>query len=257
MSIATKLAGFKAMLCFDNRWQLIANRLLFRTAIDIYRYKGCKIIVDHVGGDAAGVRECLTSDMYRQLLPAMMLAGPLSILDCGGNGGGFPLLLQTEGYDIAHVVSVEMNPYTCSRLHYNLTNNMLGTVHCLNLIVEDSVSEHSINFGNGSTGDSLLVANDSGKKFTIASTNIDTLISTYFPGKTIDITKIDIEGAEYLLFSGANHALLQQSRYLVIEIHTITGHSPLEVIDSIRQLGFELRADVEDVYLFANSSLSC
>lgn len=255
MSVFTKIAGFKAMLCFDNCWQLIINRLLFRTNIDIYRFKGCKIIVDYDGGDAAGVRECLTSDMYRQLLSEMKLSGPLLILDCGANGGGFPLLLHTEGYKFSQVVSVEMNPYTHSRLQYNLVNNIDGIVFCLNQIVADTAKEHIIRFGSGSTGDSLFNVNDIGKQFTVCATNINRLISTYFDTKTIDITKIDIEGAEYLLFSGENYSLLKQSRYLVIEIHSVSGHTPIEVVDKIEQLGFTLLRQSADVYQFANNNL--
>lgn len=255
MSISTRIAGFKAMMCFDNRWQLVVNRLLFNTNIDIYRYKGSKFIVDYDGGDAAGVRECLTSDMYRQLLPYMKLAGPLSMLDCGANGGGFPLLFHTEGYQLSKVVSVEMNPYTYCRLQYNLLNNLPGEVCCINSIVEDAVSDHCIRFGSGSTGDSLFNANVTGKQFTIASTNIDRLIRSYFENSIIDITKIDIEGAEYIIFSGEHYSLLKQSRYLVIEIHLVSGHTSAEVVDKIRHLGFELIVHDSDVYLFSNNSL--
>lgn len=257
MSISTRIAGVKAMLRFDNRWQLIANRLLFNSTIDIYHYRGSKIIVDYAGGDTAGVRECLTSDMYRQLLPYMKLETPLSILDCGANGGGFPLLFHTEGYQLAKVVSVEMNPYTYSRLHYNLSNNLPGTVCCLNMIVAESIGEQNIRFGYGSTGDSLFNLNVTGKLCAVTSTTIDKLIRSNFEGGTIDVTKIDIEGAEYLVFSGDSCALLKQSRYLVIEIHSLMGRSPADVEQSIRQLGFKLLAHDADVYLFSNETMTC
>jgi FkbM family methyltransferase len=255
MSIATRIAGMKAMMRFDNRWQLIANRLFFQTDMDIYRYRGCKLLVDYGGGDAAGVRECLTSDMYRQLLPYLDLPGAVSILDCGANGGGFPLLFHTEGHGLSTVVSVEMNPYTFLRLQYNLKNNLDASVHCLNMIVEDTAREHAIRFGNGSTGDSILHESGKGKQFSIRSTSIDALIGDYFKTDTIDIAKIDIEGAEYLVFSGSNHNLLQQCRYIVIEIHTVAGHAPSDVKAAITALGFDMLFQDADVYLFANQRI--
>jgi len=148
-----------------------------------------------------------------------------------------------------------MNPYTHSRLQYNLINNIDGIVHCLNQIVADTLKEHIIRFSNGSTGDSLLNVNDIGKQFTICATNINRLICTYFDTKTIDITKIDIEGAEYLLFSGENYSLLKQTRYLVIEIHSVSGHTPIVFVDKIEQLGFTLLRQSADVYQFANNNL--
>lgn len=244
------------MLCFENRWQLVFNRFFFNASIDIYRYHGCKIIVDYEGGDAAGVRECLVSEMYRQFFPFMNLEGPLTILDCGANGGGFPLLFHTEGYILSKVVSVEMNPYTFSRLQYNLINNLQAATQCLNMIVEDTMTCHTIKFGKGSTGDSILSTGETGKEFTIKSVNIDSLITGYVGTGVIDIVKIDIEGAEYILFAGENYDRLTQCRYIVIEIHKVNGHMPEDVIGSIRQLGFDLIKNDSDVYLFSNNHIN-
>jgi FkbM family methyltransferase len=240
------------MLRFDNRWQLIVDRLLFRSTIAVYRYRGCKILVDHEGGDASGVRECLTSGMYRQFIPFMKLKGPLSLLDCGANTGGFPLLFRTEGFDLAKVVCVEMNPLTHSRLQYNLFSNLASELHCLNLIVEDAAKVHSIRLGTGSPGDSLLHASMSGRDFTIKSISINDLVTTYWDKDLIDIGKIDIEGAEHILFAGSNFDRLSQCRYIVIEIHSVARDRYCDVAGAIRTLGFSLVKQDADVFLFSN-----
>ena len=255
MSIATRIAGLKMMLRFDNRCQLIVDRLLFRSTIAIYRYRGCKILVDHERGDAPGVRACLASDMYRQFISSMKLAGPLSLLDCGANTGGFPLLFHAEGFDFSKVVCVEMNPYTHSRLQYNLFTNIASELHCLNLIVEDTAKVHSVRLGAGSTGDSLLQTNTSGRDFAIRSISVNDLVMNYFGETAVDVVKIDIEGAEHILFSGGNFDRLSQCRHIVIEIHAVAQDRYCDVVGAIRNLGFSLVKQDADVFLFSNDRL--
>ncbi len=251
MSLTTRMAGLRAMMRFDNRWQLIFNRLFFNSTIMVYRYKNCKILVDHDGGDATGVRKCLSTDMYRQFIPLMKLDHPLTILDCGANTGGFPLLFHTEGFALAKIVGVEMNPYTCTRLRYNLFTNLEVEIICLNAVVEDTTRVHSLCFGQGSTGDSLFNENKTGKRFRIQSRSLDDVIAEHFGDAVVDIVKIDIEGAEYMLFAGRNFRRLSQCRHLVIEIHRLEGRSEQEVISAIQALGFALIKRRADVFLFS------
>jgi FkbM family methyltransferase len=252
MSISTRVAGLKEMLLFDNRWQLIVDRFLFRCSVAVYRYRGCKILLDHDGGDASGVRACLASDMYRQFIPLMKLKGPLTLLDCGANTGGFPLLFSTEGLNLSKVVCVEMNPYAHSRLQYNLFTNLAAELHCLNLIVEDSARTHSIRLGIGSVDDSLMKENMTGRSFDIRSISINDLLLRYFGEKPVDIVKIDIEGAEHILFSGNNYDLLSRCRYIVIELHAVQSEKSCDVTGKIEKLGFELVEKDADVFLFSN-----
>lgn len=97
-TLATRLNGLKAVWPFDNRWQLIINRTLFRgTGLAVYKLDGREILVDHRGGDENGTRLCFVSDMYKKYLKVMRLSGPINVLDLGANGGGFPLMLVTAG----------------------------------------------------------------------------------------------------------------------------------------------------------------
>lgn len=46
MSLVNKILGLKAMFYFDNFWQLVLSRLLFRrTSLVVYRRKGCEFLV--------------------------------------------------------------------------------------------------------------------------------------------------------------------------------------------------------------------
>src|SRR5687767_8071645 len=136
MSLQTKIQGIRDIMQFDNRLYLIACRLFYpqKTSL-IYRYKGLEFETDHAAGDANGAREVLTSAMYREYLASTSFSGPINVLDIGGNNGGFPLLLASEGFEIERVVSIEVNPKTFIRLKSNLKRNFGNRSEALNLAV--------------------------------------------------------------------------------------------------------------------------
>ena len=74
--VLTKLAGFRQIMRFDNRWQLLLDRLVFaRTRLNVYRRGEIEFIIDHSAGDAPGIREVFVSGMYRDLIRSLRL-GP-------------------------------------------------------------------------------------------------------------------------------------------------------------------------------------
>ncbi len=248
---------------FDNRAYLFACRLLFpqKTRL-IYKYKGLEFETDHAAGDATGAREVLTTPMYRQYLPRMRLVGPLNVLDIGGNNGGFPLLLASEGFDIERVVSVELNPKTYGRLKANLERNFGSRAQALNLAV--CVDDRDIPFteGPGSVSDNIYTTAAGVDRYstTIRGVSLDSLIESTFGGERIDVCKIDIEGAEFEIFSTNNHTRIAQCRYLLIEIHHEPSRDRASVIARITATGFveingeEKVGNSHFVHLFANIS---
>jgi len=262
MSISTRITGFRAMMKFDNRWQLVFNRLLFKSKLDIYYLNECKILIDYEGGDAAGTRDCLVSNMYRQYLPSMKLGESISVLDVGANGGGFPLLLKLEGYSISKLICVEMNPNTFNRLFYNVHANFRDNCECINGALADSIGKIDLNLGNGSPGDSIYqqkFTSDFNKKtYSINTLTLDYLINGRFGG-VLDIVKIDVEGAEYDVFLQKGCDLIVNAKYLLIEIHNNPKTSKEVLINKIIAYGFyEILAHHKtnkDVYCFANKHL--
>ena len=51
----------------------------------------------------------------------------------------------------------------------------------------------------------------------------DDLADKYFPDETIDICKIDVEGAEFEVFLQPDHKSLVRCRYIIMEIHEHDG----------------------------------
>jgi FkbM family methyltransferase len=261
--LLTKWEGLKSLMQFDNRWQLIFNRLVLNRKENIYKYKGMEILIDHEGGDACGTRLCLTTGMYKQFLEYMSMPRNIVVCDIGANGGGFALMLKAAGLDIKKLVCIEMNPNTWSRLAFNIDNNFSCKREYLNLAIGGHNRELEIYLGKGSTADSLSHRQGKSrelKKYRISCKTLDYIYREYFGNKeTIDICKIDIEGAEYELFFNPGHDAIKHCRYLLIELHHNKEKSKNEIMSEIQKPDFELVQTTalqnDEVYLFENKNL--
>lgn len=221
MGLSEKIQGIRELWQFDNRFELIFERLFKpRKTTLTYKYKGLKFITDHTAGDANGARALLTSDMYRAYLGMMELPEKLTVLDIGANNGGFPLLLRSEGYLIGKLLSIELNPATFERLKQNIELNFGVEAECLNAAVcgESRVIEFAE--GAAGTADNIYQTpqSGSGKQMSVTGVTLDQAIEK-LGREPIDICKMDIEGAEFEIFAGPNASKLNKCRYLLIEIH--------------------------------------
>ncbi|MBP6005126.1 MAG: FkbM family methyltransferase [Pyrinomonadaceae bacterium] len=260
MSLHNKIKGLREVWAFDNRLWLAFTKILFPGEnLHVYRYKGLDILTDHLGGDSNGARDVLTSEMYRRYIPRMKLTGPANILDLGANNGGFPLLLASCGVSMKKVVSVEFNPQTYTRLHFNLTRNLECEVIPLNAALCGESTNLELSLGNGSVSDSIYSESKSSdlKLYKIQGMTLDDLYNTYFKDEVIDICKIDVEEAEFDVFLNPSHQSLKQCRYVIMEIHERNGRRSEEIVPIIESLGFERRAPDPDgdpsVHFFSNS----
>lgn len=263
MSISNKLHGLKSLWKFDNRYQLLISRLLFRSnPLNIYRLNDMEILVDHSAGDESGTRLLLTSPMYQQFLPQLNFTKPINVLDIGGNGGGFGLMLTRNRVKIKKILAVEFNPNTCTRMRFNMERNLHDSeVIALNAAVCGEKKTLKLKIGKGGTSDSIynpLHAAD-GKDVEIQGVTLDSLYDDYFKGEIIDLCKIDIEGAEHEIFAFPNHDALKHVRFLIMEIHGNDPEKNQKILDRLSALNFEqIKAKYleEGVYCFKNVSLN-
>ena len=262
MSLKTKWTGLKEIISFDNRLALIAAKLFFpRERLQVYRQNGIEFLSDHDGGDGNGAREILTSPMYRDLLRDLKFNGPINILDLGANNGGFPLLLKSISLEIGKVVSVELNPKTWVRLHFNLHRNLDCDIKALNAAVCGKNERLRASLGDGTVSDNIYsgttASNSSAVE--IPGTTFDRLFEEHFADGIVDICKIDIEGAEFEVFLSDDNKKIRNCRFVIMEIHEREGHEPEELIDAFNNLNFERQKTKPDadptVHLFINKSL--
>lgn len=259
LSIArSKLRGLRELLQFDNWPQLVANRLLFFPSMDVYTYRGLEIVVDRLGGDVNGIRDCLATPMYRQFLHKMAAidGGPLTVVDLGGNAGGFPLLLKAEGFRLRKLVVAELNPQTYRRLVFNVERNLpeVETIF-INEAVSSGIGEIELYLGRGSAGDSIKSRDanpPNAVKQRIPTTTIDQLFEQAIGRETVNICKIDIESAEWDIFFAPGCERIRRVDNILMEIHSSEGRDPAQLVARLTELGFDLASSDRDVYWFRN-----
>jgi FkbM family methyltransferase len=259
--IRNKLQGFANLLAFDN-WAALTFCRLFdrRTGCTVYRRQGLEILVDHLGGDENGTRQCIVSGMYRAFLPYLRVQQPARVLDLGANGGGFPLMLKLEGIQLAQVVCVEMNPVTFSRLAFNMATNLGSIAVAINAAVTGGTTDAVVTLeGNrGCTGERLDPVSPA-TGVTVPTSTITELYENQFQdGQFMDICKIDIEGAEYDALADTPDHILSKIGNLFIEFHD-RERTPA-VVDRLRSLNFsEITAPwrqpaATEVHVFRNDA---
>ena len=263
MSLRSKWTGLKEILVFDNRFALIATKLFFpRERLQIYRQNGIQFLSDHDAGDANGAREVLTSPMYRDLLNDLEFQHPINVLDLGANNGGFPLLLKSIGIVMKKAVSIELNPKTWVRLHFNLHRNLDCEVEALNAAVCGTNDRITVSLGEGDVSDNIYVesTNSSTPDIDIPGITFDRLFETHFGDELVDICKIDIEGAEFEIFRGDEHSRIRKCRFVIMEIHERVDRGAGELITILEGMNFDRQPTKPNadptVHLFINNSIS-
>lgn len=241
MRLGQKVAGLRDLLKFDNWPALVFSRTFDRqTGLVAYRKGSLEILVDHLGGDENGTRACLVSDMYQRHLNSIAGTKAVRVLDLGANGGGFPLMLLLNGFDVVKAVCVEMNPPTCLRLRVNLATNLGNKAIGINAAVcgADAPAEIPLQATRGSTGLSMYTNQNSpsSELLTVPTTTIAALVEQHFGEAEIDICKIDIEGAEYDAIQSAPDSALRRIRSLIIEFHD-PARTP-SCLSRLRSAGF-------------------
>ena len=264
MGIVSKLNGFREILLFDNKWQLLVSRLFFRkTGLTVYKIGTLEFVVDIRGGDVNGVRSVVASGMYRDLLPPELWNSAITVLDVGANAGGFPLMLAAAGISIKTLACVEMNPNTFQRLQFNTAHNFGPDVVCLNAAVCGRPRILELALGKGGTSDNIYNENDSESdtnthRYSIPGLSIDTICERALSGADIDLCKMDVEGAEYEIFANPGHVYLKKCRRLIMEIHNRKDEEKTTaLLNRIEKLGFARVGlnDPEDIFLFENKGL--
>jgi FkbM family methyltransferase len=259
--LSTKMAGISANMAFDNWPVLLFQRLFFRgNSLVVYKKGRLTFLVDFAGGDATGTRLCVSTDMYSRYFDTIGRKA-VTVLDIGANGGGFPLCLHDKGIEVRKVVSVEMNPETWMRLSFNLACNLGVAATAINAAVAGREGSIQLPKTRGGTGESIYgrVANGHAEMVTIPLVTFDSIVLSRFgPGETLDLVKIDIEGAEYEVFFSETCGSIRRFEFLIIEIHDHEKWTKEDLIQRIASFGFELIPDPNpqdaDVYFFKRKS---
>ncbi len=183
-----------------------------------------------------------------------------TIFDIGGNIGSFALLFEKTN-PAATIYSFEPHPYTFKRLKENLDLNH-SNIHACNIGLGDKkdkikmyeVDSHDIGmnkmFKEEQDYPSVLV-------------DVDKLDDFWKDRSAVDFIKIDVEGFEHAVLTGAWQLLQKYFPVMVIEIDDnnlrSNGSSAKEVIELLYAIGYDyiMTSDKKSVVIPSDNFSNC
>jgi FkbM family methyltransferase len=175
------------------------------------------------------LREVFSYEEYR--LPPL---GEVNlILDLGSNVG-LSVIWFRDRYPTAEIIAVEPNPDAFARLCAN--TGRLPNIRLLNAAVAPESGPVTLFAGKGTWVSSLVPDDTSPERFVVDAVTLDDLVGRV-DGRTVDVLKVDIEGAEGPVLTAASS--LRQVRTIMVEYHSAPAEAPVwEFMDRLD--GFKL-----------------
>lgn len=174
-------------------------------------------------GDLHTLREVWIDEAYR--LPFDL--PPRTVVDLGANIGLTTLWLRGR-YEIDRIIAVEPAADNVQVLRKNLADAAVTVIHAA-VGPEDGTARFA-----ASAQSHLGRVGSTGSR--VRQVSMRTVLDALEPGATIDLLKVDIEGAEAQLFSG-DLSWLKRVRSIVIEIHP-PGVDRTAIVQRVQQHGF-------------------
>jgi len=159
-----------------------------------------------------------------------------TIVDVGANVGAATLWFAARA-PAARIVAVEPSPDAVGRLSANLTRNRLDDrVRVVPAALGGRSGVAHLGPATTSVGARTLGAPVPGSTEVPLTTLDDILDSNTLA--SVDLLKLDCEGAEYEILLSAPQALLRRIGTIVGEYHAVDGHRPEELVNCLERSGF-------------------
>jgi FkbM family methyltransferase len=171
--------------------------------------------------------------------------------DIGANIGIFTVLLARWAHD-GHVHAFEPIEHSASVLRINLELNGIANATLHTSVLSDREGDVTFAVAKDGAYSSLRHTGRKSQKEvrTVASTRIDTFIASI--GRSPDVMKIDVEGAELPVLQGAAGLLRseQRPRAVLAEAHEPTcrpyGYTPADLVAFMKGVGYQAQAILPD-----------
>ncbi|HWX54070.1 MAG TPA: FkbM family methyltransferase [Verrucomicrobiae bacterium] len=202
---------------------------------DLGGYKVHCSLRDHIACSAffAGCYEAQESAFVRGWLRPGM-----SFVDTGANWGLFSLLAASLVGPSGRVISLEPDPRVFLKLKSNIERNQLKQVEPIRVAAADREAEVLLAGHDGvnqNSGMSRLVESGGASPLTFAvrSRRLDSLLDERGMD-TIDLLKMDVEGAEHMALAGMEDGLKRlRYRCILLELHPL---HPGETRPALREI---------------------
>lgn len=171
----------------------------------------------------------------------------MTYVDAGANLGEFVVRAARRVGPRGRVYALEAAPGTFANLQYNIALNRLRQVRPMCVAVADSDAPQQFYPGPGpdSGSSSLYPSDGAGPAVTVPGLTLDTLAEREGL-QSVDLIKLDVEGAELAAFRGMTKLLSRRpSPVVVFEFHPEIAHRQGWSLDALRSflrpLGYQIR----------------
>jgi FkbM family methyltransferase len=172
------------------------------------------------------------------------------VLDVGANAGLYTLIAAQVVGERGHVYAFEPGRDALALLRHNVKINGLSNVTIIESAVSNETGEASFGVATDSAMSSLAATDRSDQQIaawtTVSTIRIDDAIAKYQIPR-VDFIKVDVEGAERLVFEGAGNLLARNESPVTILFEAFAqncsafGYTVEQILADLRQVGFQLR----------------
>lgn len=205
-----------------------------RRPVELKRVSGFSIYLDSKAGYISpyiaqtGFYELATTEMFR-----LLVREGDTVIDVGANIGWYTLLAASIVRDAGRVLAFEPAPENHELLLKSIAFNHFNNVTVFNKVVSDSDGQATLYLSpnESMTGLPTITRDLGGRRIQLPSTSLDTVANDLGVGD-IRVLKVDVEGAEPSVISGAL-SLLSQGRveYMIVEWNPAVWRQRLDLIE--------------------------
>jgi FkbM family methyltransferase len=178
---------------------------------------GCWVRISGVSGfDWKVFDEQISEPVTAAAIKALLRPG-MTVFDVGANVGYFTLLAARLVGSGGRVHAFEPTPSVAHRLAENVAMNKLESQVCCNAVaVGDEVGVVSLHTQrDDSEGNNIFSDDGSGASISVPVLTLDAYITDHSI-KSVDVMKLDVEGAEIKVLAGANSLLSRADSPILI-----------------------------------------
>lgn len=158
-----------------------------------------------------------------------------TFLDIGANIGYFSLLVSKVVGDEGRIIAFEPNPITIGRLKKNINLNLCGNIELMEVALSNEEGEVQLFCPQDETHGFTSMRNQGWQQaeiYKVKTKLLDDLLPINI--SSIDLIKIDVEGAELLVFKGAKSTITKFRPKIILELNENAaknfGYDILEVV---------------------------
>lgn len=169
----------------------------------------------------------------------------MTCVDVGANKGYYSLLFAKLMNDKGKVLSFEPNPNNCFWFKKSTQANNYKCIKLYQCALSDREGSATFYLGKKSDWGSLFFSRDAAapekKQITVKTRKFDKVLKEEGIN-TVDIIKMDVEGADLLVLKGAEGTLKKYDIKLAMDVHVQSSEEKNQLFDFLESCGFKIFA---------------